>query len=168
MCVEVVTAICLINGDIEVRQIECYGWLRIPCGYADTLHTFSHYGTLGLIQENGSNYGDRHKGQELLYLIYLLIIYSQLFNVIQSSKYFWSKFFFLQAQKFEQLSVYSHSTVMFRELLARPCSFSARQRYVPSACGLISVSSSMDSSPAFMVPTSSPSFSQVIVGTGFP
>lgn len=75
---------------------------------------------------------------------------------------------FLQIQKSEQLSVNSHSTVRFRELLARPCSFSARQRYVPSACGLISVSSSMDSSPAFMVPTSCPSFSQVIVGTGLP
>lgn len=79
-----------------------------------------------------------------------------------------SKFIFLQAQKFDQLSVNSHSTVTFRELLARPCSFSARQRYVPSACGLISVSSSMDSSPAFMVPTSSPSLSQVSVGTGLP
>lgn len=63
---------------------------------------------------------------------------------------------------------YSHSTVMLRELLALPCSFSARQRYCPSPCGVISAISSTDSSSAVMVPTSSPSFSQVRVGAGFP
>lgn len=87
MRVEVETAIRLINGDIEVRQIESYGWLRISCGYTDTLYTLSHYGALGIIQENGSNYRDRHKGQELLYLIYLQMICSQLLNEIRSSKY---------------------------------------------------------------------------------
>lgn len=50
MRVEVETAICIINGDVAVRQVEYNGWLRIPCGYADTLHTLSHYGALGLIQ----------------------------------------------------------------------------------------------------------------------
>lgn len=63
---------------------------------------------------------------------------------------------------------HSHSTVMFRELLARPCSFSARQRYCPSPCGVISMISSTDNSSAVMVPTSSPSFSQVRVGAGLP
>lgn len=63
---------------------------------------------------------------------------------------------------------HSHSTVMLRELLALPCSFSARQRYCPSPCGVISMISSTDSSSAVMVPTSSPSFSQVRVGAGLP
>lgn len=63
---------------------------------------------------------------------------------------------------------HSHSTVMLRELLALPCSFSARQRYCPSPCGVISVMSSTDSSSAVIVPTSSPSFSQVRVGAGLP
>lgn len=64
--------------------------------------------------------------------------------------------------------MHSHSTVMLRELLARPCSFSARQRYCPSPCGVIAMISSTDSSSAVMVPTSSPSFSQVRVGAGLP
>ncbi|TNN67768.1 hypothetical protein EYF80_022083 [Liparis tanakae] len=63
---------------------------------------------------------------------------------------------------------HSHSTVMLKELLALPCSFSARQRYCPSAWGVISASCSTDSSSAVMVPTSSPSFSQVSVGAGLP
>lgn len=57
---------------------------------------------------------------------------------------------------------------MLKELLALPCSFSARQRYCPSPCGVISTISSTDSSSAVMVPTSSPSFSQVRVGAGLP
>ena len=61
-----------------------------------------------------------------------------------------------------------HSTVMLKELLALPCSFSARQRYCPSPWGVISTISSTDSSSAVMVPTSSPSFSQVRVGAGLP
>lgn len=75
MRVEAETAICFINGDIEVRQVESYRWLRVACGYADTLYTLSHYSALGIIQENRSNYGEGHKGEERPYLIYLQIIY---------------------------------------------------------------------------------------------
>lgn len=62
----------------------------------------------------------------------------------------------------------SHSTVTLSELLDRPCSFSARQRYMPSPWGVSSTSSSTDTSSAVMVPTKTPSFSQVSVGGGFP
>lgn len=67
MRVEVESAICIIYGDITVRQVEYYGWLRIPCGYADTLYTLAHYGALGIVFENGSNCGYKHKGQELIF-----------------------------------------------------------------------------------------------------
>lgn len=50
---EVVQAICFIDGNIQVRQVELYGWLWVSWGHADTLDSFPHHCALWLIQENG-------------------------------------------------------------------------------------------------------------------
>lgn len=49
---EVVVAIRLIDGNVEVRQVELYGWLRISWSHTDALDTFPHDRALGFFQED--------------------------------------------------------------------------------------------------------------------
>ena len=41
--VEVVPAVCFVDGDVQVGQIELNDGLGVSCGYADTLDTLPHH-----------------------------------------------------------------------------------------------------------------------------
>lgn len=49
---KVVVTICFIDGNIQVRQVELYGWLWVSWSHADTLDTFPHDCALGLLQKD--------------------------------------------------------------------------------------------------------------------
>lgn len=44
--VEVVPAICFIDGNVQVGQVELDDGFRVSCGHADTLDTFPHHRAL--------------------------------------------------------------------------------------------------------------------------
>lgn len=52
--VEVIATVRLVNGDVEVRQVELHNGLGVPGGHADTLDALSHHRALGLVQEDRS------------------------------------------------------------------------------------------------------------------
>ena len=46
VCVEVVPAVCFVDGDIHIGQVELNGGFRVSCGNAHTLDTLPHHGAL--------------------------------------------------------------------------------------------------------------------------
>ena len=41
--VEVVPAVCFVDGDVQVREVELDSGLRVACGHAHTLDTLPHH-----------------------------------------------------------------------------------------------------------------------------
>lgn len=50
--VEVVPAVRLVDGDVQVGQVELDGGLGVPGGHAHTLDALPHHGALGLLEED--------------------------------------------------------------------------------------------------------------------
>lgn len=46
VCVEVVPAVCFIDGDVQVRQVKLNDGFGVSCGYADALNSLPHHRTL--------------------------------------------------------------------------------------------------------------------------
>jgi len=54
VCVVIVAVVRLVDGYVQVGQVELYGGLRVAHGHADTLDALPHHRTLGLFQQHGA------------------------------------------------------------------------------------------------------------------
>lgn len=59
--VEVVPAVCFIDGDVQVGQVELDDGFRVSTRHADALHTFPHHCALWLLQKDRGICGFQYK-----------------------------------------------------------------------------------------------------------